>query len=507
MLALAGMSSSMKQNTPNRPRPGAPQSARAHAHALLMLVLGEKCTLDEALAKHPLSGAEADQRFAMLLALSTLQHLGQLDAVLAKYLEKPLPQKRLTITNALRLGAAQLLLLETPAHAAVNETVTLVKAGKDAGLAGLVNAVLQKMVREKATLPAPIENLPKWLRARWEKAYGTDVVAAMAQVAATRAPLDIHSTVDMQGAVRLDLRMQRFAGDHLPVEHLAGYASGAFFVQDVAASYPVRMLGDVSQLQVLDVCAAPGGKAMQLIQAGAFVTAIDKSAARMKRVKENLKRMNMQANTIVVDAFKWQPSRAYDAILLDAPCSATGTWRRHPEVVHCVSEADITEMVALQRQLLLRAWEWLKPNGKMVYCVCSLEPEEGEQQAAWFMNEVKNAAVVAANKSLNLFPWERSARALGAAGEGIIFSSPLEGERDLPLQVRGGLIQEKTPPTETLHSVSTPPQGGSKKGNPSHGYAIPPACITPEGYLRTRPDMLAEQGGMDGFFAVCFTKV
>lgn len=259
-----------------RPRPAAPQSARSHAHALLNRVLGEKCTLDEALAAHPLNGAEADQRFAMLLALSTLQHLGQLDGVLARYLEKPLPPKRLPITNALRLGAVQLLVLATPAHAAVNETVTLVKQGKDAGLAGLVNAVLQKIVREKPALPSPIVNLPEWLRTRWEKTYGAEAVTAMAEVASRRAPLDIHSTVDMDAAVRLDAQMQRFMGDHVPVEHLAGYDAGAFFVQDVAASYPVRMLGDVREHQVLDICAAPGGKAMQLIQAGAFVTAIDK---------------------------------------------------------------------------------------------------------------------------------------------------------------------------------------------------------------------------------------
>ncbi len=426
----------MKHKSAKRPRPAMPQTARAHAHALMMLVLGEGITLDEALAKHPLNGAEADQRFAMLLALTTLQHLGQLDAVLATFLEKPLPPKRLTITNALRIGAAQLLLLNTPAHAAVNETVTLVKQGKDAGLAGLVNAVLQKIVREKPTLPAPIENLPAWLRARWEATYGAEMVAAMAAVASSRAPLDIHSAVDMEGAVRLDAMMQRFAADHLPVEHLTGYDAGAFFVQDVAASYPVRLLGDVREHQVLDVCAAPGGKAMQLIQAGAFVTAIDKSASRMKRVKENLKRMRMQANTIVVDAFEWQPSRAYDAILLDAPCTATGTWRRHPEVVHGLSAADIAQMVALQRQLLLRAWQWLKPGGKMVYCVCSLEPEEGEQQAQWFKTQVSDATLVAVDAA----------------------------------------------------------------------QAVPAMCITPEGTLRTRPDMWAERGGMDGFFAVCFAK-
>ena len=412
-----------------------PLSARAQAHALLMLVLGEKRTMDEAVAKSPLSGAEADQRFAMLLALTALQHLGQIDAVLARYLDKPLPTKRLSITNALRLGVVQLLLLDTPAHAAVNETVALVKTGKDAGLAGLVNAVLQKIVREKPTLPAPIENLPAWLRARWEQRYGAENVATMADVAVARAPLDVQSAADMEGAERLDTFMVRFNGSHLPVEQLAGYDAGAFFIQDIAASYPVRMLGDVKDRQVLDMCAAPGGKAMQMIQAGGFVTAIDRSAPRMKIVKENLKRMGMQANTIVADAFAWQPSRAYDAILLDAPCTATGTWRRHPEVVQQVTLAEIAEMAELQRALLMRAWAWLKPGGTLVYCVCSLEPEEGETQAAWFMAQQADA-------SLALIP---------------------------------------------------------------EGSGIPAMCMTDNG-LRTTPAMMAEQGGMDGFFAACFRK-
>ncbi len=426
-----------KRPTPLTTKPPRIRSARAQAHDLLYDVLGDGWSLDEAVARIPLMGAVADQRFAMLLVLTTLQHLGQLDAVLAPYLEKPLPKKRLAITNALRLGAAQLLLLDTPAHAAVNETVALVKQGKDAGLAGLVNAVLQKIGREKPMLPAPMENLPPWLRTRWEKTYGVDAVATMAAITATRASLDIHSAMDLAGAIRLDAQIQRFIGDHPPIEQLVGYDTGAFFVQDIAASYPVRLLGDVREQQALDVCAAPGGKTMQLIQAGAFVTALDRSAPRMKRVKENLKRMKMQANTIVADAFAWQPSRAYDAILLDAPCSATGTWRRHPEVVQLVTPETIRELVILQRKLLLHAWQWLKPGGRMVYCVCSLEPEEGEQQVPWFMGEARDAAVVA---------------------------------------------------VDSLHE-------------------IPTLAITPEGYLRTRPDILAEQGGMDGFFAVSFTKI
>ena len=412
-----------------------PQSARYHAHALLNAVLGEKLTLDEAVAKHPLTGAEADQRFAMLLALTVLQHLGQVDAVLAKFLEKPLPAKRLNITNALRLGVVQMLLLETPAHAAVNETVAVVKKGKDAGLAGLVNAVLQKVGREKPTLGAPIENIPAWLATLWARDYGKAVVGKIAEVAARRAPLDVNSGTEMENAERLDSVMQRYQSSHVPVEQLAGYDNGAFFVQDVAASYPVRMLGDVKQHQVLDVCAAPGGKAMQLIRNGAFVTAIDRSAGRMKLVKENLKRMGMQANTIVADALEWVPNRAYDAVLLDAPCTATGTWRRHPEVVHTLAPEEITEMVALQRALLLRIWEWVKPGGRLVYCVCSLQPEEGERQAEWFLAERADAATMT-----------------------------IDAASEIPAEYMAG------------------------------------------NYLRTLPCHLADKGGMDGFFAVCFTK-
>lgn len=456
-----------------------PLSARAQALGLLAQVLAEKRTLDEALSHVPLSGAEDDQRFAMLLVLTTLRHLGQVDALLATYIEKPLPPKRIAVMNALRLGVVQLLLLDTPAHAAVNESVSLVKRGKDAGLSGMVNAVLQRISREKPTLPAPTHNLPARLRVRWERQYGAEAVAKMAEIAVTRPPLDIHSTSDMAGAERLDASMVRFGADHPPVEALPGYAEGAFFVQDIAASYPARLLGDVSNQQVLDVCAAPGGKTTQLIWAGAHVTALDRSDARMRVLAENLKRMRMEANTIVADALTWQPNRSYDAILLDAPCTATGTWRRHPEVVWNVTENDIAEMAALQRQLLKRAWEWLKPAGKLVYCVCSLEPEEGESQAAWFVGEMKDAIIIPTP------PSRGSQRAVG--------------------ELVGGKL---SPPHDSLRRdapcSSAPPQGGSR--GIESWYEIPAQCITPEGYLHTRPDYLAERGGMDGFFAVCLEK-
>ena len=410
-------------------------SARAQANQWLTHILGQQAMLDEALAQRPATGTDADQRFAMLLLLTTLQHLGQIDAVLARYLDKPLPAKRLAIMNTLRIGAAQLLLLHTPPHAVVNEAVAFIKKGKDVGLSGLVNAVLQKIAREKPALPEPIHNLPAWLRARWEKSYGHEAVATMAQLATQRPPLDIHTTADAIEGVRLDAQILRVGTAHAAVESLAGYAQGAFFVQDIAASYPVRLLGDVREQQVLDMCAAPGGKTMQLVQAGAFVTALDRSAARMKRFKENMARMGMQANMIVADAEQWQPTRSYDAILLDAPCSATGTWRRHPEMVHLVTPEKIAEMVAVQRALLQRAWGWLKAGGTLVYCVCSLEVEEGEAQADWFAQTHRDAQ------------W-------------------------LPIPEASG---------------------------------IPAACVRGDS-LRTVPSHMAEQGGMDGFFAARFRK-
>lgn len=416
-------------------------SARAQATALLEAVLGARRTVDEALANAPLVGAEADQKFARALVLTTLRHLGQIDTLLARYLDKPLPEKRRTVMHALRLGAVQLLLMETPPHAAINETVALLKQGKDAGLAGLVNAVLQKIARDMPPLPATKYNVPDTVRKRWGKRYGNAAVDAIAAVAATRPPLDISLQspvfslqLEGLGATRLDAQTLRLPPEHPPVEALPGYADGAFFVQDVAASYPARLLGDVRGLRVLDLCAAPGGKTAQLARAGAQVTALDRSPARLATLAENMARLKLSVEVVAADALTWEPAAPFDAVLLDAPCSATGTWRRHSEVIHLASEGDIQELAELQRALLTRAWGWVKPGGKLVYCVCSLEREEGEDQAAWFAESHVDAQLSPATVATEI---------------------------------------------------------------------IAPA-ISPEGYLRTRPDLM--DGGMDGFFAVCWEK-
>lgn len=403
-------------------------TARAEAVHLLSQVLQHHRTLDEAPRSAGLS--DSDAAFAMHLTLSVLRHLGQIDTLIAGYLEKALPAKRWAVQHALRIGVAQLLLMDTPPHAAVNESVKLVKQGKEKALAGLVNAVLKKIARDLPKLPDATCNLPLWLRERWRKQYGDAVTRDMTAIAAELPPLDLNTRQRFEQGVRLDEVIWRMR-QHKPVAELEGYADGKFFVQDVAASYPVRLLGNVKDLTVLDIGAAPGGKTMQLAQGGAVVTALDKSAKRMTRVQENLTRMQLTAELVVEDALRFTPRHLFDAVLLDAPCSATGTWRRHPELVQVTKESDVTQLAVTQRALLERAWSYVKEGGRLVYCTCSLEPEEGEDQAVWFGEQHPEAKLIPSSL---------------------------------------------------------------------------PQVTTEEGYVRTRPDMLADAGGMDGFFAVMWQK-
>lgn len=388
---------------------------RALALAALVEILEHRATADAATAHWP------DMPFARALLLTTLRHLGQIDTLLAAYIEKPLPARRAGLMHALRLGCAQLLLMQQPDHAAVHETVALVKAGKHKALAGMVNAVLKRIAADRPALPSPNTNLPSWLWDRWKPHYGSATVAAIAQVASQLPPLDLHTSRTFPQGARLDSSIWRMPAGHPAVSELPGYKEGAFFVQDVAASLPVRMLGAVAGQQVLDIGAAPGGKTAQLMQAGARVTALDKSAARMDRLCRNMKRLNHDVDLVVADALAYEPREPFDVVVVDAPCSATGTWRRHPEVVQITTAEDIAELAVTQRALLMRAWGWVKPGGRLLYCVCSLEREEGEEQAAWFLKQHADAALQPATLELP-----------GVSAEGLLRTHPalMEGGMD-----------------------------------------------------------------------------
>lgn len=361
-------------------------SPRPLAWEALSRILAERRTLEEALP--PMDDALRAQVRQLLLA--TLRHLGQIDALLKPLLEKPIAAKHRPVMDALRLGAAELLVLNTPAHAAVNETVAMVKASKHTALAGMVNAILKKL---QAPLPDCRHNLPAWLEKRWKTQYGKTVCDTICTVASARPPLDLNTRQSFDRGTRLDEAIWRMEYDHPPVPQLAGYDAGAFFVQDIAASQPVRMLHGLEGKRVLDIGAAPGGKTAQLAQAGAHVTALDKSAHRMQRLRANMVRLNLTVETVVADAMEYEPAALFDIVVLDAPCSATGTWRRHPEVVHITTPEDIAELSATQRALLVKAWGWLKPGGVLLYCVCSLEREESEDQLAWFTRQHADAAL------------------------------------------------------------------------------------------------------------------
>ncbi len=371
-------------------------AARAAALELLQAVLRRNRPLDEALAAHTgLAALEPrDRAFARLIVATTLRRLGRIDAVLAGLVERKLPSRAAMAEDILRLGVCQMLFLDTPAHAAVDTAVRLAVASGTTAQGGLVNAVLRRVAREGrerlASLPTS-RNLPDWLWRSWIRAYGEAAADAIAAAHLQEPPLDLsvknepESWAERLGAELLPtgtLRLSRRGEDERAIADLPGFAEGAWWVQDAAAALPARLLGPVAGVRVVDLCAAPGGKTAQLAAAGARVTAIDRSAARMARLKENLARLGLEAETIVADAATWQPPEPADAVLLDAPCSATGTIRRHPDIPWLKQESDLPRLTALQDRLLEAALAMTAPGGTLVYCVCSLQPEEGPERIA-----------------------------------------------------------------------------------------------------------------------------
>ena len=383
-----------------------PSNARAVAAHALGAILRRGRTLDQALDATP--GLEAlasrDSAFARLLLLTTLRRLGQIDAFLAGLMDRPLPPRRGPVQDVLRLGVCQLAFLETPAHAAVASTVALAHGSRLSPYRGLVNAVLRRASREHgaiAALDAPRLNTPDWLWNSWAEAYGEARCRDIAKAHLGEPPLDLSPVADAEDrveALRATLTAQRLPGGTLrlrgagEVTRLAGYEAGEWWVQDAAAALPARLLGAVAGKRVLEIGAAPGGKTAQLAAAGACVTAVDRSAPRLARLKENLARLRLEAEVVEADALEWSPPAQADMVLLDAPCTATGTIRRHPDIPHVRGPADVERLAALQGRLLARAAAMVAPGGLLVYASCSLQSEECERQVDEFLAASPNFA-------------------------------------------------------------------------------------------------------------------
>ena len=362
--------------------------SRRVALDILVSCLDKGQPLDDALARHQgFAGLDPrDRAFVRLLLATTLRRLGEIDEVLGFLVERPLEGANAAGRQALRLGAAQLLFLGTPPHAAVDTSVRLVVDAGLPHLKGLANAVLRRISRDGAALlgdrdPARL-NTPQWLWESWTGSYGEAATRAIAAAHLVEAPLDLtpRSNAEfwagrLEGEVLPTGSIRRDGGGN--VTELPGFAEGAWWVQDAAATLPARLLGDISGKQVADLCAAPGGKTLQLAAAGAEVTAVDISARRMARVGENLARAGLSATLVTADAGKWVTSATFDAILLDAPCSGTGTLRRHPDIAWLKDEEDVGRLTLTQDRLLVRAADLLKPGGTLVYAVCSLQDDEG----------------------------------------------------------------------------------------------------------------------------------
>ena len=342
-----------------------------------------------------------DRAFARLIAATTFRRMGQIDAAL-----KPFVRQRPTklVYAALQTAAAQILYLGTPAHAAVGETVAMLKSrGSSKGFANMANAVLRNVVDKGPNLAGaqpPKVNIPGWIRGEWERAYGRQAGRKMSAQLMKDPVLDVSVKANASDwAVKLggeaiaaqSVRLGKI-GD---VTALEGFDAGDWWAQDVAASLPVQLLGDVKGLRVLDMCAAPGGKTMQLAAKGAIVTALDKSEGRLERVKENLDRTKLSAEIICADALEWAPEGdLYDIVLLDAPCSATGTFRRHPDVLYNRSPKDVANLVRLQDKLLAKAAEFVRPGGTLLYCTCSLMPKEGQSRVDTFSQNLPDFRLI-----------------------------------------------------------------------------------------------------------------
>ncbi len=354
---------------------------------------------------HPLYRAlePRDRALVRAILVTALRYRRTIEALISARLRSPLPANATTLSHVLHAGAAQMLFLDVPDSAAVDLAVTHAKADpRTARFAALVNAVLRGISRDKAAdlarALAATTDAPDWFSNRLRSAYGAERTARILAAHRLESPTDFsvkgdpERWADALGGVVLptgSVRCARLAG---PVPELPGYAEGAWWVQDAAAALPARLFGDVKGLLVADLCAAPGGKTAQLAAAGALVTAVDSSASRLARLQTNLARLRLDASIIRADILEWRPAEPFDAILLDAPCSSTGTVRRHPDVSWTKTPADIEKLAGLQRRLLESAVRLVRPGGRIVFSNCSLDPLEGEEMIRTFLAENKAVA-------------------------------------------------------------------------------------------------------------------
>lgn len=401
---------------PHAKKPAPPaaegRAARDAAVEALFGVLVQGRSFDDALARSSEKRTlePRDRAFARAVAASALRHRGSLNHVIAQFLEKPLPKETGRLEPILLSAAAQLLILKTPPHAAISLAVDQTRTDHKARrFDKLANAILRRVSEKGSAILANADtaklDIPPWLYARWTSAYGSEAAHAIAEASLREAALDITVKDDAP------LWAKKLAGKVLPtgsirlapggrVEDLPGFSQGAWWVQDAAAALPAKLLGDVKGLAIADLCAAPGGKTAQLAAQGARVTAIDVSQERLERLRSNLARLQLAAETVAADATSWTPGPIFDAILVDAPCTATGTIRRHPDILHLKRPEDARQLASVQGAILKAAAQALKVGGKLVYCTCSLEPEEGPKQVEDFLRHNPDFERICIDESL-----------------------------------------------------------------------------------------------------------
>lgn len=368
--------------------------ARQTATKLLAAIVDRQTSLDG--LTDPVNGNPAfrdlsgpDQALVKAMLLATLRHLPLIEAFIRRLVDKPLPDGARALAHVLHIAAAQILYLDIPDHAAVDIAVEQARRDpRNRRFAPLVNAVLRRMAREKSQimpeLRSTIVSAPDWFAERLRAAYGDQTDAILA-AHATEPAIDLTVKSDPAGwADRLgglvlptgSVRLSQIDG---PITALPGFAEGEWWVQDAAATIPARLFGDIANHRIADLCAAPGGKTAQLATAGAIVTAVDLSKNRLKRLLENMDRLQLNVEILQADVLKLQIDKPFDGVLLDAPCSSTGTARRHPDIPWTKSPADIDKLAGLQEQMLLKAMTLVRPGGRVVFSNCSLDPQEGEE--------------------------------------------------------------------------------------------------------------------------------